>query len=335
MMSSSIRQPAVIGVILAVLAAATLATAEPAQWKQNGWDKTDFSRSIVPWSEIQSGGPPKDGIPSIDKPQFVPVGAAAGLADTEPVIGLEIAGDARAYPLRILTWHEIVNDVVGGTPVAVTYCPLCNSSVVFERTIDGRTLDFGTTGKLRNSDLVMYDRQSESWWQQFTGEAIVGVMLGKELKRVPSRLESWANFRERHPRGKVLVPNDPSARRYGNNPYFEYDTQAGPFLYRGDLPDYIPAMARVVVVRGPAAPVAVALDLLAKRTPLRIGDLEFAWSKGQASALDAITIADGRDVGNVTVASIDPDGRRADVPYDVTFAFVVHAFHKSIRIRTE
>ena len=103
------------------------------------------------------------------------------MSETEPVIGLVVNGDARAYPLKILIWHEIVNDTVGGVPVTVTYCPLCNSAIVFERTVDGRVLDFGTTGKLRNSDLVMYDRQTESWWQQFSGTAIVGAMTGTKL----------------------------------------------------------------------------------------------------------------------------------------------------------
>ena len=110
--------------------------------------------------------------------EFVP--GHDDLAPQEPVVGLTIDGDARAYPLRILTWHEIVNDVVGGTPVAVTYCPLCNSAPVFERTVDGRVLEFGTTGKLKDSNLIMYDRQTETWWQQFTGEAIVGEMTGAE-----------------------------------------------------------------------------------------------------------------------------------------------------------
>ena len=169
------------------------AMAQPASWRTE-WPHTDFSRHTVPLEEIKSGGPPKDGIPSIDAPRFERLneGAASGWAsrigNTEPVISLVIRDDARAYPLSILMWHEIVNDVVGGTPVTVTYCPLCNSSLVFERMVENRVLDFGTTGKLRNSDLVMYDRQTESWWQQFGGDAIVGVMSGKHLRLVPSRL---------------------------------------------------------------------------------------------------------------------------------------------------
>jgi hypothetical protein len=121
---------------------------------------------------------PRDGIPAIDNPQFVPVTAGLDLADREPVIGLVINGDAKAYPLRIMMWHEIANEVVGGVPVAVTYCPLCNTALAFESTVAGTALDFGVTGKLRFSDLVMYDRQTESWWQQFSGRALVGAYAG-------------------------------------------------------------------------------------------------------------------------------------------------------------
>ncbi len=229
------------GLFSAVLAAACVlafaglvwvhdAGANPLRWAVE-WPKTDFSRRSIDLADILSGGPPKDGIPSIDKPRTVPVAEAGDLAGTEPVIGLIINGKARAYPLRILTWHEIVNDELGGVPVTVTYCPLCNSAIAFDRRLDGRILDFGTTGKLRHSDMVMYDRQTESWWQQFLGEGIVGAMTGKRLKIIPSRLESFANFKKRAPEGDVLVPTDPAMRTYGANPYAGYDTSPYPFLF--------------------------------------------------------------------------------------------------------
>ena len=167
--------------------------ADPISWRLE-WPRTDFSKHSVPFAAIKSGGPPKDGIPAIDAPHFErltdakAMGSIASLGDTEPVIALSIGEDARAYPLRVLIWHEIANDLVDGTPVVVTYCPLCNAALVFERMVDGRILDFGTTGKLRHSDLVMYDWQTESWWQQFTGEAIVGAMTGRQLRLIPSRL---------------------------------------------------------------------------------------------------------------------------------------------------
>ena len=131
-----------------------------------------------------------------------------------------------------------LTDLIGGTPVAVTYCPLCNASLVFDRALENRVLDFGTTGKLRNSDLVMYDRQTESWWQQFAGDAIVGVLSGKHLRLIASRVEAFSRFRQRFPNGQVLIPNDPRARNYGRNPYVGYDANGQkPFLYDGSLPD--------------------------------------------------------------------------------------------------
>src|SRR5262249_40574942 len=172
----------------------------------------DFSKHSVPFAGIKSGGPPKDGIPAIDAPRFEQLadgkatGSSAALGDTEPVIALSIGDDARAYPLRILICHELEIGFTGRTPVVVSCCSLCSAALVFERVVVVRVLDFGTTGKLRNSDLVMYDRQTESWWQQFIGEAIVGAMTGRHLRLIPSRLESLDRFRQRFPQGKVLIP---------------------------------------------------------------------------------------------------------------------------------
>jgi hypothetical protein len=315
------RRTAAICALLALfLAFATTAQANPDRWRQ-AWPKTDFSRTSIDFDEIMSGGPPKDGIPSIDAPRFVPVAEAGDLAATEPVIGLLVNGDARAYPLRILIWHEIVNDTVGGVPVAVTYCPLCNSAVVYDRRVAGEATEFGTTGKLRNSDLVMYDRATESWWQQFLGEAIVGARTGTRLKTLPARLESWQRFAQRYPDGRVLVPNDPRSRAYGANPYAGYDSARLPFLYAGDYPDGIAPMARVVAIGNQAW----ALDLLRRKGRIESGDLVLSWEAGQNSALDSRTISEGRDVGNVVAQRRGPEGL-SDIPYDVTFAFVFHAF---------
>lgn len=308
-----------------------LAEADPASWRAE-WPRTDFSQHTVPLQEIRSGGPPKDGIPAIDKPRFeqLDAGAAAGwsagISNAEPVISLIVGGDARAYPLRVLIWHEIANDIVGGTPVAVTYCPLCNASLVFERTVEDRVLDFGTTGKLRNSDLVMYDRQTESWWQQFEGSAIVGAMSGKRLRLVPSRLESFGRFRQRFPNGQVLIPNNPAARAYGRNPYLGYDSSGFPFLYDGSLPHGIEPMERVVAVETrPGDHEAWSLRLLRERGMIESGDIVLKWEAGQTSALDKATVSGGRDIGNVVVQRRQ-DGGLLDIPYDVTFAFAFHAF---------
>ena len=195
-----------------------------------GWS-TDFSRHDVDLSEIISGGPGKDGIPAIDEPGFEPLGEVDWLSDAEPVIAFGIGETWRAYPIQILIWHEIVNDTVADQPVTVTFCPLCHTAIVFNRELDGRVLDFGTTGNLRHSDLVMYDRQTESWWQQATGRAIVGELTGSQLEFLPSQLISWAQFRTTHPSGEVLSRETGHARRYGENPYVGYDeVDTDPFL---------------------------------------------------------------------------------------------------------
>ncbi len=319
------RLPAIV--LVAFVAALGAARADvPERWRAE-WPGTDFATSLVDLDEIRSGGPPRDGIPPIDDPQFVSVAAATDLASTEPVIGLAIDGDARAYPLRVLIWHEIVNDIVGGVPVAVTYCPLCNAAIVFDRRVDGRTLAFGTTGKLRFSDLVMYDRTTESWWQQFEGRAIVGALAGKTLKMVPARLESWERFSARHPAGRVLVPSDPNLRPYGANPYRGYDGSRIPFLYDGTMPEGIAPMAYVVAVGDRAW----SLDLLRMRGQIEDGDLVLRWTPGLNSALDTERVADGRDIGNVTAQRQTAAGP-VDIPYDVTFAFVFHAFRPDGRI---
>ena len=303
-----------------MLAFSPPAGANPARWTHE-WPQTDFERAVVDLGEIREGGPPRDGIPAIDDPRFRPVAEVDDLSDSEPVIGVTVAGESRAYPLRILTWHEIVNDVIASVPVAITYCPLCNAAIVFDRHVDGAVLDFGTTGKLRHSDLVMYDRQTESWWQQYSGEAIVGRHAGRRLEMLPARLESWAEFRARAPDGLVLVPRDPDARPYGANPYVGYDSAAMPFLYDGEVPAGIAPLARVVV----AGNEAWSLERLRAAGRIEAGELVLSWRPGQTSALDAPRIADGRDVGSVVVQR-RRDGRLEDAVHHVTFAFVFHAF---------
>lgn len=310
--------------------------ADSDQWKSQGWT-TDFTKSSISFSEILSGGPPKDGIPSIDDPKFVTAKDVSHLGPLEPVIRLVIDGDVRAYPLQVMTWHEIVNDIVGGTPVAVTYCPLCNSALVFDRNVGDKLLEFGTTGKLRNSDLVMYDRQTETWWQQFTGTAIVGELLDTELRMVPSRVESFERFQNANPDAKVLVPNVPGMRRYGSNPYVNYDSRSAPYpLFQGSLPTDIGPMVRVVVIKEAGEPIATTLSHLRQQSSVKLGDVELAWESGQNSALDSGDISEGRDVGNVFAYSLNADGSRGDeVVYDVTFAFAFLAFHPEAKIVQE
>lgn len=290
---------------------------------------TDFSRSVVPLDQIISGGPPKDGILSIDDPKFISVSEVSDLSDRDPVIALQIGDDARAYPLRILIWHEIVNDRVDGIPVAVTYCPLCNAAVAFDRRAGSVELTFGVSGMLRHSDMIMYDRQTESWWQQYSGEAVVGSMTGEKLRAIPVRLESFARYRERNPSGKVLVPSDPASRPYGLNPYVGYEDSAAPSLYRGELPKGIAPLERVVVVGDEAW----SIKLLRSRMRITTNDLILEWAPGQASALDTPDVAGGRDVGNVVVHRRQGD-RLIDVVHHITFAFVLYAFRPDAVVHT-
>jgi hypothetical protein len=279
-----------------------------------GW-ATDFSRHSVPLGEFVSGGPPRDGIPPIDEPRFAAADGAEGVA-REPVVAVEIAGRARGYPIRVLIWHEIVNDTLAGQPIAVTFCPLCNTSIVFRRVVGGRALRFGTTGNLRLSDLVMWDRETESWWQQFTGEAVVGELTGTRLDRVPSQLISLGEFRERHPDGEVLTEETGHDRPYGRNPYTGYDdVDSPPFLLRGRDPDgRLAPKERVVTIEAGEALAAVPFAALSERGVIdaAVGSLAVSvwWSAGTASALDGGSIAEGRDVGSAVVYDRRLNGRR-------------------------
>ena len=210
--------------------------------------KTDFSKHSVKYSEIIAVRPPRDAIPPLDDPEFFLLSDVENYMPPEwPVLSLEINGEARAYPLAILIWHEIVNDEVGGVPVAITYCPLCNTAIVFDRRVDGTVLDFGTSGLLRNSDLVMWDRQTESWWQQITGEAIVGELTGARLSFLPATVVSWGEFRRAFPDGQLLSRETGFGKAYGQPPYIGYDdTGSAPFAFTGSVDSRLDAMERVV-----------------------------------------------------------------------------------------
>jgi len=264
---------------------------------------TNWTRHTIRYDEILSGGPPRDGIPSIDEPKFVGLNAAADwLAPNEPVIAVEINGLARAYPLQILTWHEIVNDTLSDVPILITFCPLCNSAIVFDRRLDGAVYEFGTSGLLRFSDLIMYDRTSESLWQQFTGEGIVGDLAGKQLILLPSAIISFADFKQIYPDGQILSRETGHSRDYGHNPYVGYDDIGqSPFLFTGIPDDRLPAMVRVVTVSLPGGDVAYSYtDLIANGVvnDSRFGqDMAVFYQSGTSSALDTSRIAEGEDVG--------------------------------------
>jgi len=277
-----------------------------------------FPTALIDISQIISGGPPPDGIPPVDAPEFVTVVEADEyLSDAEPVVYVSINGDTRAYPVQILIWHEIVNDVVGGVPVSVTYCPLCNSAVTFERVVGGEVTTFGTSGSLFNSALIMYDRATESLWTHYDGRAVVGTATGEELEPVASPLLAWGDYKELFPNTLVLDRDKTGfSRRYGSNPYVGYDNPEGtPFLFRGETDDRAALQQRVVGVEIDGSAVGFSLDSLsggdAQATSATVGSTDIAifWKAGQSTALEAGGTDGGRDVGSVFVFDAMLDGQ--------------------------
>lgn len=284
-------------------------------------DNPAHPEPLVDLNQIRSGGPPPDGIPPLEHPAFEPVEAVDWIAPQEAVLALEINGDARAYPVQIMTWHELVNGTVGGVPVTVSYCPLCNSAVAYDRRVGERILDFGTSGELLNSSLVMYDRQTESLWSHFTGQAVAGHLTGIQLDLLPMQTISFTTFGESYPDGIVLSLDTGFQRSYGRNPYRGYDNPEGrPFLFGGPFDDRLVPLTRVLAVRdsdGDGATVAIPYKVLAERrvVPFVAGGRELIalYETGLASALDTSDIADGRDVGATGVFEL-PHGQLALEP---------------------
>lgn len=199
---------------------------------------TDGVQHSVSLNEVIGGGPPKDGIPSIDNPKFIAIAKADSfLTDSEPGIALDIDGVSRFYPFQILVWHEIVNDTVNGKRVLVTYCPLCLSGIVFDPVVQGERVEFGTSGKLWNSNLVMYDRKTDSLWSQILGEAIVGEMTGTPLEVLPSDQIRFGDWKKLHPKGQVLSRETGAVRFYGQDPYGDYYTTPGTYFPVGKKDD--------------------------------------------------------------------------------------------------
>jgi len=304
--------------ILVLIMLTNTALAGP-EWWQKEWPNTDFEKSSVPFVEILSGGPPKDGIPAINDPRFHTIAEEKQLTAKEPIVSVVLNGTARAYPIRYLMWHEIVNDRIDNIPVTITFCPLCNAALVFDGRLNGTEYTFGVSGKLRHSDMIMYDHQTESWWQQFLGQAVVGQMLDAKLKPIPSLLQSWDAYKAEFPNGMVMTQPDDISRSYGDNPYAGYDSSGWPFLYSGDAPPHnIDPLARVVRVENRAWP----LERLRKNAEIIEAGVKLTWQSGQNSALDTRDISQGKDVGNIRVS----DTKGNIIPHEVVFAFAFQAF---------
>ena len=284
--------------------------------------KTDWSKRSIDLDELMSGGPPKDGIPSITHPTFVSLDAAGRwLAAQEPVIALAIEGVARAYPLQIMTWHEIAIDEVGGMPIAVTFCPLCYSALAYDRRVGDMVLSFGVSGLLRHSDLVMFDRETESLWQQLSGEAIVGAYTGTRLRPVPAQIISFEQFAEAYPDGTVLSRNTGHQRDYGRNPYAGYDDiDERPFLYRGPRDERLPPMEKVVAVslgeEDKAYPHTVTRRQRVVQDEVAGVPLVVFHDDGAVSALDKDAIRDSKEIGSTGVYEARLDGQHLTFRYD-------------------
>lgn len=285
---------------------------------------------LIDAAKIISGGPPPGGIPPIDHPKFLAPGAADFLQPQEPVLAVEANGVSKAYPLRIMIWHEIVNDGFAGTPVVVTYCPLCDTGIAYLRpTVGGKLLDFGTSGKLHNSNLLMYDRQMNSYWSQALGEAVIGPLTGTKLTFVAARILSWGEWKAAYPDGLVLSTDTGISRPYGTNPYVNYDGQPQPFLFDGRVDPRLPAKEQVLGIGGPT-PIAIPFSLLAARSSGgatvvqgAFGGIRLAvfWQSGTVSALDAAQIPQSADVG--AAAAYLPDVGRQHVTFKVQHGTIV------------
>ncbi len=272
-----------------------------------------FPPPVVDPDLIRSGGQPPDGIFPIDEPTYAPPDLLDYELDPEEaVVAVEVNGDARAFPIQLMIWHEIVNTEIGGVPVTVTFCPLCNSALTFDRRLGDRVLDFGTSGELYQSALVMYDRQTETLWAHFTGQALVGHLAGSRLDLVPTQTVSYGQWLAAHPDGQVLTRNLGAPPQYfglyGTNPYGGYDGEdIDPFdgFFVGEIDRTLAAKARVVGVVDDLGPVAVRFDDLARRPVIPVAeggrDLVVWHRPGLASPLDRFAVSEGRDVGQTGV----------------------------------
>ena len=279
---------------------------------------TDWASRSVDLSELLLGIgmiDPRDAIPPIDDPVFESLDNAAEWLDSRaPGMLVAIGGDPRFYPLSILHRHEIVNDRIGGIPVAVTYCPLCNTALAFDRRVDGEVLRFGVSGLLRNSDLVMWDDGTVSLWQQITGEAIVGAAAGTVLTHIPSAIVSFGEFAASYPDGQSLSRDSGSGLPYGFNPYEGYSSRSAPYpFFTGEIDPRYRALERVVAVTIGDAATAYPFPLLSEVGAVNdtVGGVPITvfWGGDTADALDTRVVRDGRAIGTGIAYMRQVDGR--------------------------
>lgn len=280
------------------------------------WPNTAFDKGILSMDDIVNGGVGRDGISPIDAPQFQSVPQAALWLDARAaVISVVIGDEARAYPLSIMMRHEIANDVIAGEPIAVTYCPLCNSAIVYKRTIGDAVVRLGVSGYLYNSGFIMWDDMTESWWQQFTGQAIIGEMTGTMLTVVPSQVVGFSTFARHFPHGLVLSGDATRPGiNYSMNPYMGYDSSQAPLFNVSEHDTRLQPMDRVLAAMVLDTPVAYPFAALSQAGVINDSvdtmALVVMWQPGAASALDGATAAQSRDVGMAALfARTLADGR--------------------------
>jgi uncharacterized protein DUF3179 len=284
--------------------------------------KTNTEKRSINLKDLIRPGMPKDGIPAIDNPRFVTISQARKwLAPNEPVIALEVNGISRAYPMQILIWHEVANDQIGRVPVVITFCSICNSAIVFKRKLGDRVLSFGIAGFVHGANMVLYDRQTESWWQQFTGEAIVGDLTSKKLSRLPSQIISFAQFSSAFPGGAVLSRQTGYVRDYGRNPHIRYDDiERSPSHFRGKIDERLIPMEKVIGIEIGDKAKAYPHKISSVRRVIydRLGSQEIVvfHSEGATSALDAEDMRKSREVGSTGVFDPHVDGRRLEFSYE-------------------
>jgi len=276
---------------------------------KNGFD---LSNSIIDVNDIYRGGPPRDGIPAISNPVFVTVKEVDYLRDDDIVIGMVRGGEARAYPTRILIWHEIANDTIGSDHVAIVYCPLCGTSMVFDREIKGRIREFGVSGLLYQSDVLMYDRETDSLWSQLEMKSISGPEVGTSLKWLTSEHMTWKSWREKHPQGKVLSDETGYDRNYSGNAYAGYFATEStmfpvPFL-RDELTNKTMIIGVIVNGRAKAFPVD-----------------SFVSTKTISESVGSSLIKISYDMDKKYPVVTDDSGN--DIPYVMSFWFAWQAFY--------
>ena len=275
----------------------------------------DVSNATIPKSQILRGGPPRDGIPAIDNPKFLPVSAVDYLRDGDAVVGFVEQGEARAYPLRILVQHEIVNDTVGGRPIAVTYCPLCGTCMVFDRRYAGKELTFGVSGLLHNSDVLMYDRQTESLWSQLKMEAVSGPQVGRKMRWLASEQMTWAAWKERYPDSEVLSRETGYRRDYNRSPYAGYELMER---------TYFPVTKHRDDLKNKEWVVGVVVEGLAKAYP--IAELEKMGSASLADTLGGVSLSISYDAKAQRV-EVTERGTGKAIPSVRAFWFAWQAFY--------